>query len=327
MKSDKILFSLIVPVYNTKVDYLSKCLDSLLNQNFNNYEIIVVDDCSTNLDTIYFLDNLKKSEKITVIKNKKNIGLGPSRNIGQKNAQGQWIWFIDSDDWINEESLCVIEKYVKEELDVLYLSHACMYKNYSSINRFITKDPYMTSWSKIINKKFMDDNNIMHADCRLNNEDEYFNMLIKSYDRREKSLIELPMTFYFYNKMNNESITNSNTYTSEQINRNLYEYLLIIKKMLMKRERCCVDGLKIYLYFYCYRFDTFSKINYFKYFFKMLRWLKLYPPLFKFRKILGINIFKQIYYIAQYIPIINLINILFLKTFVYIKSIFKTKNK
>ena len=93
--------SIIIPVYNTK-KYIRKCLDSILNQNFEGLEIILVNDGSTD-DTPEILREYEKKypDKIIVI-DKENGGQGSARNVGMKIAKGDYITFVDSDDYIKE---------------------------------------------------------------------------------------------------------------------------------------------------------------------------------------------------------------------------------
>lgn len=99
--------SVIVPVYNVK-SYLSACLDSILNQDFDSYEIVVVDDGSTDgsgeLAEQYASQH---SNKIRVI-HQENQGLGGARNTGIRNAAGAYVAFVDSDDSIQPEMLSVL---------------------------------------------------------------------------------------------------------------------------------------------------------------------------------------------------------------------------
>ena len=97
--------SIIVPVYNTASDNkLSFCLDSLINQTIGDYEIIAVNDASTDnsLDILNDYHN-RYPDKIKVIDSKENLRQGGARNLGIKAAQGEWIGFIDSDDWITPD--------------------------------------------------------------------------------------------------------------------------------------------------------------------------------------------------------------------------------
>lgn len=105
--------SLIVPAYNIK-DYLSACLDSCLAQDFKeNYEIIIVDDGSTD-GTAEICDTYaKKSEKITVV-HQKNSGLSAARNIGIKKAKGNYVALIDGDDCIAKTFLSHLYQAIKD---------------------------------------------------------------------------------------------------------------------------------------------------------------------------------------------------------------------
>ena len=99
MKKDYI--SIIIPCYNT-AKYIDKCLDAIINESFKNYEIILVDDCSTD-NTLDILKEYEKKYKfITVLKNEKNSGAGYSRNQALKIAKYDIISFIDSDDFVEE---------------------------------------------------------------------------------------------------------------------------------------------------------------------------------------------------------------------------------
>ena len=94
--------SIIVPVYNTasggKLEY---CMDSLVAQELEDYEIIAVDDCSTD-DSYAILQDYEKRfpSKVRAVHSEVNRHQGGAKNIGLKLAQGEWIGFIDSDDWI-----------------------------------------------------------------------------------------------------------------------------------------------------------------------------------------------------------------------------------
>ena len=95
--------SVIVPVYNTE-KYLKKCIDSLLAQTLEDIEIILIDDCSTDKSSKILTTYQKKnSHKIKVINNKINQGPAISRNIGLDIASGEYIGFVDSDDYVAKD--------------------------------------------------------------------------------------------------------------------------------------------------------------------------------------------------------------------------------
>lgn len=96
--------SVIVPVYNVEI-YIRQCVDSILNQTFQDFEIILVDDVSPD-DSIalcqkFYGDN----DKVKIVHHEKNLGLGPARNTGIKHAVGKYVYFVDSDDFILPDAL------------------------------------------------------------------------------------------------------------------------------------------------------------------------------------------------------------------------------
>ncbi len=122
------ILSIVVPVYNVE-NYLSKCLDSILNQDIANddYEIVVVNDGSTDRSGEIAKEYAEKHSNITLI-NQKNQGLSGARNSGIKVAKGKYIQFVDSDDYLEpnvEKSL--VEKMESENLDILRF-------NYQNVN-------------------------------------------------------------------------------------------------------------------------------------------------------------------------------------------------
>lgn len=95
------LLSIIVPVYKVE-QYLPKCIESILNQSFKDFELILVDDGSPD-DSGKICDNYAKQDNRIRVMHKENGGLSSARNAGLDIAQGEYIGFVDSDDWIHEE--------------------------------------------------------------------------------------------------------------------------------------------------------------------------------------------------------------------------------
>lgn len=98
-KSPKV--SVIIPVYNTE-KYLSRCLDSVLSNTYKNLEVICINDGSTD-NSINILDNYKASDERVIVINQKNSGVSAARNAGLNAATGEYIAFIDSDDWVHPQ--------------------------------------------------------------------------------------------------------------------------------------------------------------------------------------------------------------------------------
>jgi glycosyltransferase EpsJ len=107
------LISVIVPVYNVE-KYLDRCFRSLLEQTYENIEIIAVDDGSTDRSGLLCDDYAKKDARIQVI-HQKNVGLGFARNTGLEQAKGKYIAFVDGDDYIGKEYIQDLHHLILQE--------------------------------------------------------------------------------------------------------------------------------------------------------------------------------------------------------------------
>lgn len=111
--------SIIVPVYNVEA-YLRECLDSVLSQDFEDYEIICVEDCSTD-SSFDILREYENDLHIKIIKNPINRGLSATRNVGIREASGEYILFVDSDDIIKPEACKELYEYgIKNNAEIVY---------------------------------------------------------------------------------------------------------------------------------------------------------------------------------------------------------------
>ena len=128
-----IKYSFIVPVYNTE-KYLKKCLDSLVNQTYKDFEIIVVNDGSTDKSSNIISKYQKKYKNIIVI-DKENEGNSIAKNIGVKKSCGQYILFVDSDDYVEPQLLSVVDKEVND-VDILKYQAATEDEEYTKINEY-----------------------------------------------------------------------------------------------------------------------------------------------------------------------------------------------
>lgn len=118
--NNKEKISVIVPCYNVE-KFVEKCIDSLINQTYDNIEIIAIDDQSKD-NTFEVLKKLKEKygEKITLYQNEKNKGLAYTRNFGVSKANGKYVGFIDSDDYIDPHYYEVlVEKIINEKADLV----------------------------------------------------------------------------------------------------------------------------------------------------------------------------------------------------------------
>ena len=196
-----IKISVIVPVYNVE-NYLIQCLDSIINQTLKDIEIICVDDCSPD-NSIEILEEYKnKDNRINIIRHSNNQGLGPARNTGLKYANGEYISFVDSDDYIDKNFLFYLystaKKYdsdvtntinIKNDFDGQLRDHwrfnkiknlpNCFNDSISNISIKDEKEntieyPYMTAWNKIYRKSFLLENDLYFMDIISGAEDEDF---------------------------------------------------------------------------------------------------------------------------------------------------------
>jgi glycosyltransferase involved in cell wall biosynthesis len=101
---EKPKISVIVPVYNVE-NYLNNCIDSILSQTFTEFECILVEDCSTDNSSKICDEYSQKDRRVKVIHNVKNLGSSISRKTGLDNCDGEYIQYIDGDDWIEKDML------------------------------------------------------------------------------------------------------------------------------------------------------------------------------------------------------------------------------
>ena len=122
MMYEKFKISVIVPVYNVE-KYVKRCIDSIVNQSYENLEIILIDDGSTDLSHQICDDLAKKDSRIIVV-HKENGGLSSARNTGLDIATGDYIYFIDSDDWVAldtfQYAMNLIDKYNLDAVEFEY---------------------------------------------------------------------------------------------------------------------------------------------------------------------------------------------------------------
>ena len=134
------LVSIIIPYYKKK-EYILKTINSVLNQSYNNYEIIIIYD-DENLSDLDYLEKLFKSEKkIKIIKNSRTVGAGFSRNKGIENANGEFIAFIDADDtWKKYKLEKQINFMKKNKLKFTHTPYEIIDKNDKVLGERISKN-------------------------------------------------------------------------------------------------------------------------------------------------------------------------------------------
>lgn len=274
-----IKYSFIVPVYNTE-KYLKKCLDSLVNQTYKDFEIIVVNDGSTDKSSNIISKYQKKYKNIIVI-NKENEGLSMARNRGVQKSSGKYIIFVDSDDYVSNKLLEEVDKKI-DDSDILRFQIATEDEDYTKINEYHEEEfesmrgydafKYLSSyhfvepaWSYVIRKNYYIENKfsfkrgVYHEDFGLIPYVIYKARKVKSVD----------FIGYYYIQRNG-SIMNNNDYKktvkkafdmleqyktmrlfAKNINRknNLDDYFLsyISNSVIVKARELKKDERKVYI--------------------------------------------------------------------------------
>ena len=142
MKMDSILISVIVPVYNVE-KYLNQCVDSILNQTYKNFELILVDDGSPDNCPAICDEYAKLDARVKVI-HKENGGSSSAREVGLSNSLGSYFMFVDGDDWIDAETLFVTVNKAKEtNADCVMFSYVKEYER-NSIPVYIYNNDLLT---------------------------------------------------------------------------------------------------------------------------------------------------------------------------------------
>ena len=153
--------SIVIAVYNVS-NYLEKCLDSIIIEKSNDIEIIIVDDGSKDKSLEICKRYAKKDSRIKVI-HQKNSGLSGARNTGLKNASSEYIWFIDGDDYLEDNYYGIIKEYLNKN-DIIcfdYNEVKCDKKKYIHDNKkyYSIEEKYILSfcvvWNKIIKKDIL----------------------------------------------------------------------------------------------------------------------------------------------------------------------------
>lgn len=196
--------SIIIPVYNTKIEELKQCLNSIINQTYKKIEVIIVNDGSTKENKEKYTEICKSYNNIKII-NQKNSGVSEARNNGIKNSTGEWIMFVDSDDWLE---LDACEKLIDKAKDgveiVISRANLCSttkkatqsyYKNDILIDNDLLKNELINSifrmpkakyhyieapWAKIYNKEFLINQKILFVKGLVFGEDTLFNFMAYS---------------------------------------------------------------------------------------------------------------------------------------------------
>lgn len=221
--------SVIIPVYNNAA-YLPQCLDSLLSQSFQDYECIIVDDGS-NDGSDNICDNYQKRDSRLRVFHIKNQGVSHARNVGIEKAKGEWISFVDSDDWIEPHYLSTLYEHADSDTDVVIgnlffnsgekqVTKVCSKpllrkKDFSSFplatlvpdcgrsdGLYVSMELMSSACNKLTRKSLLDNHHIRFNEHIFLNEDGLFHL--KSY-LKAKDFIIIDIPLYHYRIRTNSS--------------------------------------------------------------------------------------------------------------------------
>lgn len=206
-------FSVVVPVYNV-AQYLKRCLSSLLEQDYQACEILLIDDGSTD-DSGKICDQYKGYDQRIVVYHKENGGLSSARNFGIDHATGDYVLFVDSDDYIEKETCQKLEEAIRmvKEIDVIgYNGVEVQGKNRDSVRnhpvskmevttggeylcaRYKQRDMCVQSWLYCCRREFLNREGLRFQEGILHEDVEFTpRMLLKA-----KTVAEIPEPLYHY---------------------------------------------------------------------------------------------------------------------------------
>ncbi len=223
------LISIIIPVYRVE-RYILRCLKSVKQQNFDEMEVILVDDCGDDNSIPIAKKFIAGDPRFRIIRNEKNLSLGPARDRGLKKAIGKYIFFLDSDDYLAPGALQKIYGIAeKTQADVIAFQMLHLHKFTKRIypefscNVIATGKEFLPAFlmtrnsseesipniegyecNKLFRRTLLTENHIHHLPQRVLGEDFYFIIQVLFF---AKKVICIPETLYFYDRRNSSSLT------------------------------------------------------------------------------------------------------------------------
>ena len=182
--------SIIIQVYNVE-KYLNRCLDSIMTQDFDDFEVVCVNDCSPDSSNVILEEYAKRyPDKLSVINNVENLGQGRSRINGLNNSTGQYVMFIDSDDYIKKDYVRTYVNAIEKEQCELVIGGYVRdvegkYHDYPVSDSEWSVITYPVPWGKIFTRKFLVDNDINFTSVR-QGEDVFFSLNVFYYVKKYK---------------------------------------------------------------------------------------------------------------------------------------------
>lgn len=232
--------SVIVPVYNVE-EYLSSCLESIINQTYRDMEILCINDCSTDESMAVLKEYQQKDARIAILENEKNGGLAYTRNVGIKRASGEYILFVDSDDMIvpdlvescidvaaGNDMVCFDYQQVAADQAVITRQYAYRMRegSYSGEEFFMesvrTDSIIFSAWSKLFRREFLLENRISFYEGIL-----YEDMLFSF-----QCLIKAKMIYSLDRQLYKYRVRSTSIMTTKVGGKNIESYIISICELM-----------------------------------------------------------------------------------------------
>jgi len=267
--ANKGLVSVIVPVYNVE-KYLHECIDSVLKQTYTNFELIIIDDGSKDSSKNICEEYALKDERIRVF-SKENGGASSARNLGLTVAKGEYMYFLDSDDWIMERALkSLLETYESNNTEVVFFnaysvdeetgkvttahySHKKVYQNnsgYRLMEELINnKDFHVAPWLFFMKRDLLDRTNLKFEEGIIY-EDMIFTYKLFC---KAQQVMYLP-EYLYYRRYHADSVMTSkvkvkNFESAVKVYYEVHNYWAMLPEDMKSEKhvvRCAYNGLNVY---------------------------------------------------------------------------------
>lgn len=287
--------SIIIPVYNAE-KYLERCIDSLINQTYKNIEIIAINDGSKD-NSLNILKKYQRENKNIKVHTQENIGISKTRNKGIKHATGDYIMFVDNDDFLDSD---YIETYIEElkerEYDVIIGGYRRVNTKNKIIKEIRLKNKkwcaYMivAPWAKLYKREYVKKKNLEFLNSNIG-EDIYFTLPAVSLTENIKIISYIGYNWFY----NDKSVSNT---IHKEIKKDLqFEFLLNNLYKKVQEENLLKDSLIEYyfiktiiwfLFYTCQKTNINELLEAKKYYFQWLeknfknyqknKNIKLYKP-------------------------------------------------
>ena len=246
------LISVIIPVFNVE-KYLERCIKSIINQTYKNLEILLINDGSTD-KSIEICHRYLEFDSRIILLNKENGGLSSARNLGIDKAKGEYISFVDSDDFIhelmyetlvsnlekNDCDISIIESFdVIEDKDFIFelknTNNSIVYSKEEAIANYLDGN-FIPAWGKLYRKELFES---IRFPIGILNEDEA--IMIRVFDSCTRNIVYQDIKLYFYLRRKSGSITSTKKNLKNNIDwiNNSYSNLIYIKNNYPKLIRKC----------------------------------------------------------------------------------------